>query len=111
MSDDEAERFGNMSKAFAITNGSAPGGKGESLSSTGRPIEFPAHAAEGAVETLSKRERAVFDLVGIGYSSKDIANVLFISKRTVDFHRSNILKKLKIRTAQELICVAARFRD
>jgi DNA-binding CsgD family transcriptional regulator len=54
------------------------------------------------INTLSSREREVAMLIKDGYSSKQIAAKLFISKRAVDSHRQNIRKKLKLSTHENL---------
>jgi DNA-binding CsgD family transcriptional regulator len=54
------------------------------------------------INTLSSREREVAMLIKNGYSSKQIAAKLFISKRAVDSHRQNIRKKLKLSTHENL---------
>lgn len=45
---------------------------------------------------LTKRELEVLMLVVEGRSSKDVADVLYVSKRTVDFHLANIYDKLQV---------------
>ncbi|MDX1463158.1 MAG: LuxR C-terminal-related transcriptional regulator [Marinirhabdus sp.] len=45
---------------------------------------------------LTKRENQVFNLIGTGLSSKDIAELLQISSETVGTHRKNIIKKLEL---------------
>ena len=45
---------------------------------------------------LTKREIEVLSLIGRGHSSKEAADVLFVSKRTCDFHLANIYAKLKV---------------
>lgn len=52
---------------------------------------------------ISNRERDVIRLLVLNYSSKEISNLLNISSHTVDTHRRNILKKLKISSTGELI--------
>ena len=42
---------------------------------------------------LTKREQEVLQFIYCGYSNQQIANKLFISKRTVEFHRSNLKEK------------------
>lgn len=51
---------------------------------------------------LSPRQRQVLQLVAEGYSSKEIAGMLGISSKTVDFHRSAITQRLGIRSTAEL---------
>ena len=52
---------------------------------------------------VSNRERDVIRLLVLNYSSKEISTQLNISSHTVDTHRRNILKKLKISSTGELI--------
>jgi DNA-binding NarL/FixJ family response regulator len=58
----------------------------------------PATTAGG----LTNRQREVLQLVAEGRSAKEIAAILGISVKTVEFHRSNITEKLGIRTTAEL---------
>ena len=48
----------------------------------------------GLLETLTVRERDVIKLVASGHGNEDIAKILGISRRTVEVHRSNIIRKL-----------------
>jgi len=45
---------------------------------------------------LTKREIEVLTLVIEGKSSKEVAELLYVSKRTVDFHLANIYEKLQV---------------
>jgi DNA-binding NarL/FixJ family response regulator len=56
--------------------------------------------------TLTQREREVLKLVGEGYTSKEIADMLAISSKTVDKHRSNIMNKLDLHSAAALSAYA-----
>ena len=56
-----------------------------------------------AVNTLTEREMDVINLIKNGNSSKDISIKLQISIKTVEVHRHNILKKLKLKNAAALI--------
>lgn len=55
---------------------------------------------------LSDRELQVLDLIGSAKSSREIADALIISIKTVESHRANIKQKLCLQTAQELIRAA-----
>lgn len=55
------------------------------------------------ITTLSARELQVASLIKEGYSSKQIADKLIISKKSVDFHRSNIRKKLDLDPGVNLV--------
>jgi DNA-binding NarL/FixJ family response regulator len=59
-------------------------------------------------ETLSTREKEVLTLLGEGKSSKEIADLLYISSRTVEHHRASINKKLKVKNIVELVKYAIR---
>jgi DNA-binding NarL/FixJ family response regulator len=54
-------------------------------------------------EQLTSREIEIIELIGKGFSNKEIADKLFISVRTVDSHKNHIMCKLKLRTTAELI--------
>jgi DNA-binding NarL/FixJ family response regulator len=58
---------------------------------------FPGHA------TLTPRERLVLTQIVRGFSSKEIARALRISPRTVEFHRTNLLKKVGARNTVDLL--------
>ncbi len=58
------------------------------------------------LEVLTKREREILTFLAEGLPNRDIAKKLFISIRTVDTHRSNILKKLNVRTNADLVRLA-----
>jgi len=45
---------------------------------------------------LSTRQNQILNLIGLGFSSKEIASMLSISEATVGTHRRNMIKKLKI---------------
>jgi DNA-binding NarL/FixJ family response regulator len=61
-----------------------------------------------AFATLSAREREVLQLLAEGKTSKEIANSLTVSVKTVESHRSQIMDKLGIRTVAELTKFAVR---
>lgn len=57
---------------------------------------------------LSTREREVVQLVGEGKTSKEIAQVLGVSVKTAETHRSNVMLKLRIHSTVELVMYAIR---
>ena len=59
-------------------------------------------------DSLSEREREVFQLIAEGKSNKEIAEILFISPSTVETHRAHILEKLDLHGAAELVLYAVR---
>ena len=60
------------------------------------------------VPDLSERERQVLNLVVAGRSNKEIAQILGISVKTVDRHRTNLMQKLDVHSVAQLIAYALR---
>lgn len=60
-------------------------------------------AGNGDMSSLSRRELEIIGLIRDGLSSKEIATQLGISLKTVEVHRYNILKKLKLKNTASLI--------
>jgi DNA-binding CsgD family transcriptional regulator len=54
-------------------------------------------------EPLTIREREILKLIAEGKSSKEIGGLLFISSRTVQHHRANIMRKLNIKKTTDLV--------
>jgi two-component system response regulator FixJ len=61
------------------------------------------HNSKSKVDSLSAREREVFERVADGAMNKAIAADLGISERTVEVHRSHVMEKLEVRTLAELV--------
>ena len=59
-------------------------------------------------EQLTNRERDVFKLVAEGYTTREIADMLVVSPKTVEGHRTNLMAKLGIHNRTELIKYALR---
>ncbi|MCS6776967.1 MAG: response regulator transcription factor [Chloroherpetonaceae bacterium] len=57
---------------------------------------------------LTPRELEVLSLIVEGYSSKEVARKLFISKRTVDFHLDNVYGKLGVTNRMQALQRATR---
>jgi DNA-binding CsgD family transcriptional regulator len=58
---------------------------------------------------LTDREFAIFEMLGRGLSTRQIASNLFLSPKTVEKHRENIKNKLGIANTPKLIAAAARW--
>lgn len=54
-------------------------------------------------EILTTREREILKLIAEGKSNSEIADLIYISKRTVENHRANIMKKLKAKKPADLV--------
>ncbi len=52
---------------------------------------------------LSRREQEILSYIANGHTSKEIADTLFISTRTVDTHRANLMQKLQIKNTAGLV--------
>jgi len=61
------------------------------------------------IDNLSNREFEIFELIGNGYSSGDIAKKLNISVNTIESHRKKIKDKLGVRTASDLTRFAVKW--
>jgi two-component system response regulator NreC len=59
-------------------------------------------------ESLSEREREIFQLIAEGRSNKEIADLLNVSPSTVETHRGHIMEKLDVHSAVELVLYAVR---
>ncbi len=64
--------------------------------------------ARGGYEELSERERQVFQLLVQGNPTAEIAEILFISSKTVEKHRANIIKKIGISQPVQMVKYAIR---
>jgi len=59
-------------------------------------------------QSLSEREREIFQLIAEGHSNKEIAELLSVSPSTVETHRTHILQKLDVHSTAELVLYAVR---
>ena len=62
------------------------------------------------ISLLTTREVEILKLIAAGYSNKEIGVKLFISTRTVDTHRTNIMKKIDARNIAGIIRFAFQNR-
>ena len=67
-----------------------------------------ARISDAAYGTLTPREQEVMRLLAEGLSAKEVGGKLFISPKTVENHRSNIMSKLDLHSTVELIRYAAK---
>jgi two-component system response regulator NreC len=74
--------------------------------------DYVRHLAERGIvdryDSLSEREREIFQLVAEGRSNKEIADLLFVSPNTVETHRAHIMEKLDVHSAVELVLYAVK---
>jgi DNA-binding NarL/FixJ family response regulator len=70
-------------------------------------VTKPADAAD-PLQSLTSRERMVLQLAAEGHSNNELADKLFISPRTAETHRTNMLRKLGLHTQTDLVRFAIR---
>jgi len=66
------------------------------------------HSVIDRYETLSDREREIFQLLAEARTNKEVAELLSISPATVETHRARILQKLDVHSIAELVLYAVR---
>jgi DNA-binding NarL/FixJ family response regulator len=92
--------------------------KGESyLSSTAATAlveeyqqKIPSEGEQDPYQQLTDREREVLKLIAEGHTSREIADILVVSPKTVEWYKSSLMKKLNIHTRTDLIKYAIRKR-
>jgi DNA-binding NarL/FixJ family response regulator len=76
-------------------------------------LEGYIRAAEGAEDraatpAVTPREREIIQLIAEGHSNKETASTLGVSVKTIEAHRANIMKKLRLRSISDLVRYAIR---
>jgi DNA-binding NarL/FixJ family response regulator len=66
-------------------------------------VHRPRRREGSAIDLLGDRELEVFQLLGHGYTTREIAEKLHLSAKTVESHREHIKEKLKLKSAVQLI--------
>jgi len=83
-------------------------GDADATASLLRSLGAPARTGPKHVGVLTRREQEVLRLVGLGLSNPEIAQRLFISRKTAAHHVSNLLAKLGVRNRAGAVAYAAR---
>jgi two-component system response regulator NreC len=71
-------------------------------------VERGESPAADVYDTLTDREREVLHLMAEGHPNTDVGARLFISPRTVETHRANVMRKLGLRTQTDIVRYALR---
>jgi DNA-binding NarL/FixJ family response regulator len=66
------------------------------------------HEDSGGHVAVTPREREVIQLIAEGRSSKEVASTLGVSLKTIEAHRANIMRKLRLRSVSDLVRYAIR---
>jgi DNA-binding NarL/FixJ family response regulator len=74
--------------------------------------DYVRHLAQKGIvdryDSLSEREREIFQLIAEGHTNKEIADLLHVSPATVETHRAHIFQKLDVHNTAELVLYAVR---
>ena len=102
----------HMDEVFALARSITIPGSGHA---TRRPDQLPPHLLPALASrkspdhfTLTKREQEVLALLGQRQTDHEIAEMLYISRKTASSHVANILAKLGARNRREAAAIAAR---
>jgi DNA-binding NarL/FixJ family response regulator len=71
--------------------------------------ENPPSCALSAIENLSDREMHIFQLLGSGLGTRQIAHSLNLSAKTIESHRENIKHKLDLKSGRDLVDRATKY--
>jgi DNA-binding NarL/FixJ family response regulator len=66
------------------------------------------HRERDALHKLTPRQREVLQLLAEGHSAKEIASILNVSPRTVEFHKYRMMEELNLKTSAELVTYAIK---
>ncbi len=66
------------------------------------PVEFASQSPVPHLKNLTPRQREVLQLIAEGKSVKDVAEILSLSRKTVEFHKAKLLEVLHMKTKAEL---------
>ena len=69
---------------------------------------WPKKGITDRYDSLSEREREIFQLIAEGHSNKEIAELLSVSPATIETHRAHILQKLDVHNTAEMVLYAVR---
>jgi DNA-binding NarL/FixJ family response regulator len=61
------------------------------------------------LSSLSPREKEILQLIAEGYTSAEIAKLLFITEKTVEKHRTKLMEKLNVRNLAGLVRLAVKY--
>ena len=74
-----------------------------------RHIEWERALVMARVQSLTPREKQILERVAAGEITKSIARALAISHKTVEVHRTNIMRKMNVESAAGLLHLVAKF--
>jgi DNA-binding NarL/FixJ family response regulator len=86
-----------------VNQGRQAFGKSASQLMIGKYADSAKKSSAKGKKLITKREKEIVKLIVQGYTSAEIANLLFISTRTVETHRSNLMNKLDLKNTAALV--------
>ena len=76
-----------------------------------RLTSSPQAACDAVTDSLTDRELQVFELTGVGLSTREVAERIHVDVKTVETYRARIKEKLKLKDGAELLKVAIRWNQ
>jgi DNA-binding NarL/FixJ family response regulator len=77
----------------------------------GKFLHIRADNEDTYLSCLTNRELEIFQLIGIGHSTREIAETLHLSTKTIETHRAHIIEKLRLRNSKEVFQQAFRWTN
>ena len=77
----------------------------------GKFLHIRAANQDPYLSSLTDRELEIFQLIGIGHSTREIAETLHLSTKTIETHRAHIIEKLGLRNSKEVFQQAFRWTN
>ena len=96
---------------ISVSDGKQAFGKSISQLMVGKYADFAQKTASKSKKSITKREKEVLKLIVEGFTSAEIAKRLYISARTVETHRSNLMSKLGLKNTAALVRYALEERE
>lgn len=81
------------------------------LDADGNPSDSDGHEYLRLYDGLTRREKQVFHLIADGQAGKQIANSMSISYRTMEKHKANVLNKLGISSATDIVHILYKIKN
>jgi len=92
-----------IQSVLTVANGEQAFSKSISQLMIGRYADQAKKTSSKPARQITKREREILKLIVEGYTSPEIAKILYISSRTVETHRSNLMNKLELKNTAALV--------
>jgi DNA-binding NarL/FixJ family response regulator len=92
-----------IESVISVAKGEQAFSKSVSQLMIGRYADQAKKTSSKPVRQITKREREILKLIVEGYTSPEIAKILYISTRTVETHRSNLMNKLELKNTAALV--------